>query len=608
MKLQFPFIELPLRFDSDALAAELAAVDESEWQPHPQGYTGNFALPLIAVNGDPDDDGFRGEMRATPMLARLPGLHQALGALGAVLGRTRLMRLSGHAEVEPHIDRAYYWAERTRVHIPIVTQPGVRFHCGDADIHMAAGECWIFDTWRKHRVVNAGAATRIHLVADTVGGDGFWELFARGRPHHVQASHWAPQSVPGHSDESSPLCLESANTPTVMSPWELHSHLMFLFGEMERSPLAAEVQQLAVKFARQWRAAWAQFGESPSGYGHYRRLLATFTETMSDYRGRLPLRNGLDFHNVLSIMILAVALADGAVSAPHGEPRGPELAEEPCRRKNPEFERPVFIVSPPRSGSTALFDLLARAANVATIGDESHVLIETIPGLHPAARGYESNRLDAAAASAQISAQLRERFRNALRLRDGTSPQSPVRMLEKTPKNALRVPFLAAVFPDAQFIYLYRDPREVIASMMEAWTSGRFRTYPKLPDWQGLAWSMVLTPGWRGLAGKPLHEIVAVQWRETMEILLNDLTALSRERVQVVHYEAFVADPNATAERLCAMLDLVWDRPLQGALPPSRYTTSAPAPDKWRRHQAQIEAVLPGLAATIARGQAWTAT
>ena len=33
-------------------------------------------------------------------------------------------------------------------------------------------------------------------------------------------------------------------------------------------------------------------------------------------------------------------------------------------------------------------------------------------------------------------------------------------MLEKTPKNSLRVPFLNAVFPQALFVYLYREPRE----------------------------------------------------------------------------------------------------------------------------------------------------
>ena len=100
-----------------------------------------------------------------------------------VAGRSRLMRLSGHAEVTRHVDQGYYWAERVRVHVPIVTQPTVRFECGDAAINMAAGECWIFDTWRSHRVLNDAVESRIHLVVDTVGGDAFWDMVAQGRMH-----------------------------------------------------------------------------------------------------------------------------------------------------------------------------------------------------------------------------------------------------------------------------------------------------------------------------------------------------------------------------------------------------------------------------------------
>ena len=80
-------------------------------------------------------------------------------------------------------------------------------------------------------------------------------------------------------------------------------------------------------------------------------------------------------------------------------------------------------------------------------------------------------------------------------------------MLEKTPKNALRVPFLDACFPDAIFIYLYRDPRETLGSMMEAWLSGAFQTYPELPGWEGPPWSLLLVPGWRELIGTPLPEL-----------------------------------------------------------------------------------------------------
>ena len=98
-----------------------------------------------------------------------------LDSIGGTWGRTRLMRLAGNAEVMPHVDVNYYWRERVRVHVPIVTQPTVRFSCGGAQVNMRAGECWIFDTWRPASRGQRSRTARIHLVADTVGGAAFWD-------------------------------------------------------------------------------------------------------------------------------------------------------------------------------------------------------------------------------------------------------------------------------------------------------------------------------------------------------------------------------------------------------------------------------------------------
>lgn len=607
MRLQFPFIQLPLRFDAATLAAEVAAIDESEWRPHPQGFPGNSALPLVAVDGDPDNDGLIGPMRPTPLLERFGYLRQVLSALGAVLGRTRLMRLSGHAEVTPHIDQAYYWAERMRVHVPIVTQPGVRFHCGDDEINMAAGECWIFDTWRLHRVLNQGDEVRIHLVADTVGGEGFWEHMTRSRPYRMNMPGWNAGLVAPSAEASRELQFESVNSPAVMSPWELHSHLTFLFGELTpQQPAAAEAQQFSMRFMRRWQAQWSRYGEATDGRAAFRRLLDGYAAEMQRFRGRLTLRNDLDFHRVLSVMLLGSMLIDEATPVVTGEPR-----DAPARvrsGRDAEFDRPVFIVSPPRSGSTLLFETLSQAAGVYTIGDESHGLIEGIGVLHPSARGFASNRLDAAAAGSDVVKELRARFRDALRDRDNRPPTAwPLRLLEKTPKNSLRIPFLAKAFPEAQFIYLHRDVRQVLASMIEAWNSGGFRTYPQLPGWSGPPWSLVLTPGWRELDGKPLHEIVAAQWRAVTQTLLDDLAALPHERVHIARYEALTGDPAVEIARLCAAVDFAWDRPLDSALPLARYTVSAPDTEKWRRFEPEIESVLAELHETRARADAFAA-
>jgi hypothetical protein len=165
-------------------------------------------------------------------------------------------------------------------------------------------------------------------------------------------------------------------------------------------------------------------------------------------------------------------------------------------------------------------------------------------------------------------------------------------MLEKTPKNALRVPFFDAIWPDANFVYLYRDVRQTLHSMMEAWHSGGFRTYPRMPGWPGLAWSLLLVPGWQRLKGMPLPEIVAHQWVITTNVLLDDLEQLDPQRVHVIDYSALVASPRAQMEQLASGLGLTWDRPLT-SLRLSKTTVSAPDPDKWRRIEPAIEAIWP---------------
>lgn len=277
--------------------------------------------------------------------------------------------------------------------------------------------------------------------------------------------------------------------------------------------------------------------------------------------------------------------------------------------RDPVFDRPVFIISPPRSGSTLLFETLAQARGLFTTGQESHGLIESIDGLHPVQLGHSSNRFDESKATPAVADELRRRLHAQMRDRDGRPPeQLPYRLLEKTPKNALRIPFLARIFPEAHFVYLHRDPRQTLSSMIEAWESGYFRTYPRLPGWTGLPWSLLLVPGWRDLIGRPLHEIVSTQWEITTRILLDDLAVFPPDRCHVVRYAEFLEDPTAVMTRLCEELGLPWDRPLGKQLPLSSYTVSRPAQDKWQRHRGLIEQVLPGLQATVDRAEQFAAS
>jgi hypothetical protein len=260
-----------------------------------------------------------------------------------------------------------------------------------------------------------------------------------------------------------------------------------------------------------------------------------------------------------------------------------------------------------------LFETLARFPDLWTISEESHEIIEGIPDLHPAAHGYASNRLTAADAAPPIIDLLHDRFARQLQDRSGRywidlpeAERSPrVRLLEKTPKNALRIPFLRAVFPDARFIFLYRDPAANISSILEGWQSRRFIAYRSLPGWPHGDWSFLLPPGWETLRERPLVEIAAEQWRSANETILADLERLPRSDWRLVRYDDLVATPKQLIRQIADFADLRWDEEVEQvvsqALPVSRVTLSAPAPDKWRKHAAALATVLPGVESIVSQ-------
>src|SRR5262249_28475255 len=159
---------------------------------------------------------------------------------------------------------------------------------------------------------------------------------------------------------------------------------------------------------------------------------------------------------------------------------------------------------------------------------------------------------------------------------DRSRPPALFRFLEKTPKNALRIPFLKALFPDARFIFLHREAQANVSAIMEAWRSGNFVTYPALPGWSGLPWSMLLMPGWRELAGASLEQVAMRQWRDANEIILDDLAALPATDWCVVRYEDLQRDLEPTLRQLCSFADVPFGEGMRKAIEerhkPSRYT------------------------------------
>jgi hypothetical protein len=285
------------------------------------------------------------------------------------------------------------------------------------------------------------------------------------------------------------------------------------------------------------------------------------------------------------------------------------------------IRNPIVIVAAPRSGSTLLFSLLSTHPELWSLYTESNRIIEG--PFDPIARGADSNALDATDLDPEARATLiRDFYRNAgnierlrfarrLPIRGRGRPRvaralaiasrpwkrPPIRLVEKSPKNSVRIPFLRALFPDARFLHLTRSPTANIASLIRAWRSDRHKTYPLPPGFviEGYAWdrwSFVLHPGWRNLDGSALAVVCADQWRACNQACAEAIDDADLR----VRYEDLVADPVTTLRRIAAWGGL-------GPQPFERYATGLPIvqtatkpdPDKWRSLQGDLEAALPAV-------------
>ena len=277
--------------------------------------------------------------------------------------------------------------------------------------------------------------------------------------------------------------------------------------------------------------------------------------------------------------------------------------------KDYAFDRPVIILAAPRSGSTLLFESMSQSADLWTIGGESHAMFESIHRFNPAMGFCDSNALTAADATPDNIRQIRLWFFQALRDAQGrgfnqfsAGLNKRPRLLEKTPKNALRVSLLNEVFPDALYIYLYRNPRENISSMIDAWESGRFVTYASLAG-RDSGWSLLLPPGWQSYNDSPVEEIAAFQWESANMAILQELKKLDRSRWITVSYGQQVHDTANTIKRLCGFCNVSPDGILNsisgGYTPLSSHTVTAPKKGKWHKNAVALSKVLPGLRETV---------
>jgi hypothetical protein len=187
-----------------------------------------------------------------------------------------------------------------------------------------------------------------------------------------------------------------------------------------------------------------------------------------------------------------------------------------------------------RSGTTLLRVILDSHPRI-SCGPESNVFLKPVLQLPRLKRKFklDSGDVDRAYFGSRSRAEFIDRFAQLSREFTGKP-----RWAEKTPRNIHNLHFIFSKFPQAKFIHVLRDGRDVACSL---------RTHPRHRIVDG---KLVPLNTW-----KPM-KYCASRWRDS---LLAAKPHLSDPRFHTVRYEQLVTNPRQTILELMIFLDEPWD-------------------------------------------------
>jgi len=165
-------VRLPRTYDPPRLARDLAALEGIELHRQPGPYhSGEWrGISLRSMAGEqaasPSFPGLSG-YAPTEALKRAPYFAQILEELPCPKQVVRLMTLPPGGEIRSHFDlHTNFQFGLVRLHVPIETNPDVRFEIGGQPCRWKEGELWYGDFSTSHSVKNEGSVRRVHMVID----------------------------------------------------------------------------------------------------------------------------------------------------------------------------------------------------------------------------------------------------------------------------------------------------------------------------------------------------------------------------------------------------------------------------------------------------------
>lgn len=229
--------------------------------------------------------------------------------------------------------------------------------------------------------------------------------------------------------------------------------------------------------------------------------------------------------------------------------------------------QPLIIIGAGRSGTNMLRDVLTKLDTFSTWPCDEINYVWRYGN-----RSFESDELTEVQATPAIKYFIRSHFEQMGNKFSWPATAAQKVLVEKTCANSLRVGFVDAVLPEAKYVFLVRDGRDVVASAMKRWKApldipylaAKAKYVPKsdLPyyafKYLGTRLSKLRSSeaslsiwgpkfeGWKSVVeSNDLQTVCTHQWVRCIEQSSRALENIPKDRIYSLRYEDFVADPIA---------------------------------------------------------------
>lgn len=272
-----------------------------------------------------------------------------------------------------------------------------------------------------------------------------------------------------------------------------------------------------------------------------------------------------------------------------------------------ELNPPIIIFGNFCSGTTLLQKLISTHPDVVSLYEPVGIWLYSDPG-------RDHDEFDEKDATDTVKNYIRNKFVKYQRQHgDGI-------IVEKTPHNILRIPYVSAIFPEAHFLYIVRNPLSFVSSVELKWqlpatrkrVSKRLMFTPVtqlhhyLKRFLNQQWNnrilrrkylSVWGPRYKGiqedLKTENLITVIARQWSRSSNKAERDLAHFDDGQILRLRYEDFVQDPISDMERICTHCGLQMTNDMAKTV---KETVKTDRNLKWQRFEPHVLAqIIPEL-------------